>query len=60
MKKKSFFNGYNAKLALAVVALTGSLLTGCYKDEGLDIIDPDQSVTLPWTLNTGCGLMENW
>ena len=47
MKKKSFFNGYNAKLALAVVALTGSLLTGCYKDEGLDIIDPDQSVTLP-------------
>jgi len=47
MKKKSFFNGYNAKLALAVVALTGSLLTGCYKDEGLDVIDPDQSVTLP-------------
>lgn len=29
------------------MALTGSLLTGCYKDEGLDIIDPDQSVTLP-------------
>ena len=47
MKKKSFFNGFNAKLALAVVALTGSLLTGCYKDEGLDIIDPDQSTTLP-------------
>ena len=47
MKKKSFFNGFNAKLALAVVALSSALLTGCYKDEGLDVISPDQNVTLP-------------
>ena len=58
MKKKSFFNGFNAKLALAVVALTGSLLTGCYKDEGLDIIDPDQ-IGLPAATYTLVGTVVN-
>lgn len=58
MKKKSFFNGFNAKLALAVVALTGSLLTGCYKDEGLDIIDPDQ-IDLPAATYTLVGTVVN-
>ena len=47
MKKKSFFNGYNAKLALAVVALSGALLTGCYKDDGLDVNGPAGEVILP-------------
>ena len=40
MKKKSFFNGINAKMALAIVALSGALLTGCYKDDGLDMDAP--------------------
>ena len=47
MKKKSFFNGYNAKLALAVVALSGALLTGCYKDDGLDVNGPAGEMVLP-------------
>ena len=58
MRKKSFFNGFNAKLALAIVALTGSLLTGCYKDEGLDIIDPDQ-IDLPAATYTLVGTVVN-
>lgn len=45
MKKKSFFRSFNAKLALAVLAVSGALLTGCSKDEGLDIEIPD--VTIP-------------
>ena len=40
MKKKSLFSGFNAKLALTVVALSGALLTGCYQDEGLDANSP--------------------
>jgi hypothetical protein len=40
MKKTSFLNGFNAKLALAVMAFTGSLLTGCYKDDGLGVVVP--------------------
>lgn len=40
MKKKSFLNGMNAKLALLVMALSGVLLTGCYKDDGLDASAP--------------------
>ena len=47
MKKKSLFSGFNAKLALTVVALSGALLTGCYKDEGLDVNGPAGEVTLP-------------
>lgn len=46
MKKKIFLNGFNAKLALTAIALTGVLLTGCYKDEGLDVITPS-TTTLP-------------
>lgn len=54
MKKKSFFNGINAKMALAIVALSGALLTGCYKDDGLDIDTPTGGAVLPeatYTLN---------
>jgi len=55
MKKKSFFNGYNAKLALAVVALSGALLTGCYKDDGLDVNGPAGEITLPEPVYTIAG-----
>ena len=54
MKKKSFFNGINAKMALAIVALSGALLTGCYKDDGLDMDAPIGETVLPeatYTLN---------
>ncbi len=47
MKKKSLFNGISAKMALAVVALSGALLTGCYKDDGLDASKPLENITLP-------------
>lgn len=33
MKKKSFFSGVNAKLALATVALTSAMFTSCEKEE---------------------------
>ena len=33
MKKKSFFSGVNAKLALATVALTSVMFTSCEKEE---------------------------
>ncbi|MDL2299264.1 carboxypeptidase-like regulatory domain-containing protein [Bacteroides sp. OttesenSCG-928-E20] len=45
MKKKSFFRSYSAKLALAVLAVSGVLLTGCSKDDGIEIKGP--SVTMP-------------
>ena len=35
MKKKSLFSGFSAKIALLVMGLSGALLTGCYKDDGL-------------------------
>lgn len=47
MKKKCFFNGISAKMALTVVALSGALLTGCYKDDGLDVNAPIDSVIIP-------------
>lgn len=47
MKKKSFLNGINAKMALAIVALSGALFTGCYKDDGLDADSSTGNVTLP-------------
>lgn len=47
MKKKSFFNGINAKVALVVLALSGALFTGCYKDDGLDANGPTGEVVLP-------------
>lgn len=47
MKKKSFLSGFSAKIALVAVALSSALLTGCYKDEGLDTDTPAGSVTLP-------------
>lgn len=55
MKKKNFLNGMNAKMALAVVALSGALLTGCYKDEGLDANTPGGEVTLPAATYTIAG-----
>lgn len=47
MKKKSFFNNMNAKMALVVLALSGALFTGCYKDDGLDANGPTGEVVLP-------------
>ena len=47
MKKKSFLSGFSAKIALVAVALSSALLTGCYKDEGLDTDTPAGTVTLP-------------
>ena len=47
MKKKSFLSGFNAKFVLAAVALSSALLTGCYKDDGLDVNSPSGTVTLP-------------
>lgn len=47
MKKKSFFNGTNARMALVVLALSGALFTGCYKDDGLDANGPTGEVVLP-------------
>lgn len=55
MKKKIFLSGINAKTALAIVALSGALLTGCYKDDGLDVNDPAGSVTLPAATYTIAG-----
>lgn len=55
MKKKSFFYGINAKMALTIVALSGALLTGCYKDDGLDVNGPTGSVTLPAAVYTLTG-----
>lgn len=47
MKKKSFLSGFSAKIALVAVALSSALLTGCYKDEGLDTDTPAGTVDLP-------------
>lgn len=59
MKKKSFFSGYNARLALAVVTLSGALLTGCYKDSDLDANTPGGSVTIPAATYTLTGTVVN-
>lgn len=55
MKKKNFFSGFNAKLALTVVALSGALLTGCYKDDGLDVNGPTGETVLPNPVYTIAG-----
>ena len=47
MKKKSFLSGINTKIVLAALALSSVMLTGCYKDEGLDTNGPAGVVTLP-------------
>lgn len=47
MKKKTLFSGINARLALAIVALTGVFLTGCYKDDGLDVNGGLGEIVLP-------------
>ena len=47
MKKKSFFSGYSAKIAMVAVALSSAVLTGCYKDEGLDVSTPVGNITFP-------------
>ena len=47
MKKKSFLSGINTKIVLAALALSNVMLTGCYKDEGLDTNGPAGVVTLP-------------
>lgn len=54
MKKKNFINGLSARLAFAIVALTGVLLTGCYKDDGLDVNGGIGEIVLPpatYTIN---------
>lgn len=40
MKKKNFLSGIGAKLALLTLAISGALMTGCYKDDGLDVTTP--------------------
>lgn len=47
MKKKSFLSGYTAKIAMVAVALSSAVLTGCYKDEGLDVSTPAGDITFP-------------
>lgn len=47
MKKKSFFSGINTKLVLAALALSSVVMTGCYKDDGLDPNGPVGVVELP-------------
>ena len=42
MKKRTLLSGYHAKIAMIAVALTGGLLTGCYKDESSDLINPSE------------------
>lgn len=44
MNKKNYFNGLNAKLALAVVALTSVMLTSCDKENFT--VDPTKPVEL--------------
>ena len=46
MKKKSFLSGISAKIALLVLAVSGALLTGCYKDDGLDASAPGGGTTV--------------
>lgn len=46
MKKKSFLGGISAKIALLVLAVSGALLTGCYKDDGLDASNPGGGTTV--------------
>lgn len=40
MKMKSFFSGFNAKKALALLAISGTVLTGCYEKEDGDVTFP--------------------
>ena len=54
MKKKNYFSGFNACKAFAILALSGALLTGCYKDDGLDVNGEVGQVVLPaatYTIN---------
>ena len=54
MKKKNYFSGFNACKAFAILALSGALLTGCYKDDGLDVNGQVGEVVLPaatYTIN---------
>ena len=54
MKKKNYFSGFSARIAFAIIALTGALLTGCYKDDGLDVNSQVGEVVLPdatYTIN---------
>ena len=47
MKKKSFLGVVSARIALLTLALSGALMTGCYKEDGLDASKPGETVTLP-------------
>ncbi|GEM_PF-5523815 len=40
MKMKSYFSGFNAKMALALLAISGTVLTGCYEKEDGDVPFP--------------------
>ncbi|MCS2958596.1 hypothetical protein NXX53_19370 [Bacteroides salyersiae] len=37
----------SARIALLTLALSGALMTGCYKEDGLDASKPGETVTLP-------------
>lgn len=51
MKMKSYFSGFNAKMALALLAISGTVLTGCYEKEDGDVpfpyvpLDPTYTVS---------------
>ena len=47
MKKKSFLSVVHAKMALLTLALSGVLIAGCYKEDGLDASKPGETVILP-------------
>lgn len=47
MKKKNFLSGIGAKLALLTLAISGALMTGCYKDSSIDAPKPGEPVVLP-------------
>ena len=57
MKKRNFLSGISAKMALTIVALSGALLTGCYKDDGLDVNAPVDSIIIPAATYTISGIV---
>jgi hypothetical protein len=50
MKTKSFLSGISTKIVLSIVALSGTLLTGCYKDDGVDAMSAQSTYTISGTV----------
>ena len=57
MKKKNYFSGFSARIAFAIIALTGAMLTGCYKDDGLDVNSQIGDIVLPDATYTISGMV---